>query len=180
MLPIIICLLKLCVLATCLSTDGYYWRDYYGTIPDDAFIGGHDIYGRPIHVGQILHGKNLLTAKIYQNDKRAFYSYYGSEYSSTRDVKILCTLNAQKFEWITTTHDTMHLLTGRHILNGGFEPGHQLYIGRTFHNQEAWIGRIVAAKIDNLGLYIPFEGRETNIKSFEILTYNENRTVLGL
>jgi hypothetical protein len=52
-------------LLSILNLD-YYWRDYYGKIPDDAVEGGKDIRGNPTYIGQafVLH-HGILIGQIY-------------------------------------------------------------------------------------------------------------------
>jgi hypothetical protein len=43
------------VLFTCqtsYSFKNYYWREYTGEIPKDAIVGGRDIDGKNIYIGQ--------------------------------------------------------------------------------------------------------------------------------
>lgn len=67
---------------------GYYWRDYTGEIPPDALPGGTDINGKPVYIGQIFNLRFLIPAKIYEDDKTAYYEYGGKEHSVTDNIKV--------------------------------------------------------------------------------------------
>ncbi|XP_030750293.1 uncharacterized protein LOC115878071 isoform X2 [Sitophilus oryzae] len=47
-------LLVLCFLVGfTISLNEYYWRDYSGTVPHDAYIAGKDTNGQNIYIGQV-------------------------------------------------------------------------------------------------------------------------------
>ena len=44
----------------------YYWREYTGTIPDDALVGGQDINKKDVYIGQAyVHGDGLIVSEIF-------------------------------------------------------------------------------------------------------------------
>lgn len=74
---------------------GYYWRDFAGDIPKDAYPGGKDIKGNPIYIGQI-YDRFLIPAKIYEGEKNAYYEYGGSEHKATINIKVTKQLNLRR------------------------------------------------------------------------------------
>lgn len=60
--------------------DFYYWRDYYGEVPPDAFEAGLDGEGKPTYVGTtyFLDKNHLLPTIIIKNNPLA-YLYVGKD-----------------------------------------------------------------------------------------------------
>ncbi|KAK4874549.1 hypothetical protein RN001_013909 [Aquatica leii] len=171
-------LLFLVVSSIVFVEAGYYWRDYDGIVPKDAIVGGEDSNGDPIYIGQILYIDKLLVAKIYSYDRNAYYTW-GIELSSRENIKILCSPYPERFKWVDTTKNGLHLLINAHLIKGGSEPAYTMYIGRAFHKGQTLVGRIRAGSTPNLnlGLYISVPGKEVIVDSFQILTYDANANV---
>ncbi|KAB0792197.1 hypothetical protein PPYR_14156 [Photinus pyralis] len=150
------------------SVSGYYWRDFDGSIPPDAYAGGIDINSRPIYIAQV-YDRFLIPAKLYYNDNTAYYEYGGKEYGVKQNIKvmaldwpcitvtlqILCTEHPELFEWISTSNEAINSITGKYLVKGGYEPGCTTYIGRIRKDGEVLVGKALA---DNLpvhaGLYV--------------------------
>ncbi|KAF5302556.1 hypothetical protein FQR65_LT00928 [Abscondita terminalis] len=150
-------ILLLCCTCQIHKTNGflyeeYYWQDFEGEIPTDAFPGGKDVNGKPIYVGQVFFASKLLPAKIYEHDKKAYFAW-GYELSQQQMLKY-CAPKIRKD-------------------SSGWEPSYDLYIGRAFYKQETLVGRIrvFGTPASNLGLYISADGKEVILDSFEVLTY---------
>ncbi|KAF2894445.1 hypothetical protein ILUMI_11734 [Ignelater luminosus] len=158
-----------------LNIEGYYWREYAGKVPSDALAGGIDYNGNPIFMGQIFQNGKITPAKIYPDDNKAYYGY-GKEHSGTENIKILCSQHPERFVWIKTKHDEIHLLTKHHIVLSGYHPGKTMYFGRVMYGRETSVGKVGAGINENRGLYITQNGEEINFHLFEILTYNETIT----
>ncbi|KAF5299416.1 hypothetical protein FQA39_LY11562 [Lamprigera yunnana] len=169
---------SLCLLeGGCFLYEEYYWQDFQGVIPKNALAGGKDINGKPIYIGQVLYASKLLPAKIYGNDNKAYYTW-GVEYSTTKDIKILCAPHPERFKWVPTKKNEIHKLINHRPVRGGWEPGYDLYIGRAFYKSETLVGRVRVAGVptSNLGLYISADKKEVIVNDFEILTYDPENT----
>ncbi|KAF2879110.1 hypothetical protein ILUMI_27058 [Ignelater luminosus] len=172
-------LLGLCVFYTNVkancNVEGYYWRDYTGETPADALAGGTDVNGKPIYIGQIFNLRFLIPAKIYENDKTAYYEYGGPEHSIKDNIKILCTQHPEHFKWVRTNNEEIKLMTSGHLVIGGYEPGCTTYIGRVRHAGEILVGK---ALTDNLpqfaGLYVTKDEKAKKYTTFEVLTFDPN------
>ena len=160
--------------------DGYYWRIFNGQIPSDALIAGKDKDGLPIYIGQVLYNDKLLPAKIYTNDRLAYFAW-NSEQSTDKNVKILCTPYPERFSWAQTKKNEIHMLINQYIISGGHESNYVLYIGRAFYNYETTVGRVRTGEraTQNQGLIVSTDGREQSFESFEILTYNPTAEPTG-
>ena len=75
---------------------GYYWRDYTGEIPEDAFPGGLDINQKPTYIGQAyLKGVGLIPTSLYPGqpsmklacDWKANYSNIGMKVRTCTKTK---------------------------------------------------------------------------------------------
>ena len=154
---------------------GYYWREYTGVIPDDAVEGGQAANGLPIYIGQVLYADKLIPAKIYSNDAKAYFAW-NVEQSATLNVKILCSKYPERFNWVATRKNEIHLLTDQHVVSGGYEPGYIMYIGRAQYSGQTLVGKVRAPEksTTNLGLFITNEGKQINLETFEILIYTPN------
>ncbi|KAF5297400.1 hypothetical protein FQR65_LT01331 [Abscondita terminalis] len=150
---------------------GYYWRDFDGTIPDDALPGGIDSTNKPIYIGQVF-ATYLIPAKIYSNDKQAYYEYGGKEFSVTENIKILCTQHPEQFSWIPTDNNRIKSITNTSLVLGGYEPGCTTYIGRTRRGGEVLVGKALA---DNhpgtAGLYVTKKNVAYHSFEFDVLSY---------
>lgn len=86
---------KLLFLLSCLTsyvkpTKDYYWREYNGVIPEDAFPGGADMGGNPTYIGQTFFpSKTILTPTIIERgQKNASINISNERISSYLDTKV--------------------------------------------------------------------------------------------
>jgi hypothetical protein len=50
--------------AACYQRD-YFWREYTGSVPEDAIVGGQDINGKDIYIGQAyVRNEGLIPVRI--------------------------------------------------------------------------------------------------------------------
>ncbi|KAB0801123.1 hypothetical protein PPYR_05477 [Photinus pyralis] len=158
------------------ASPGYYWRDFDGSIPPDAYAGGIDINSRPIYIAQV-YDRFLIPAKLYYNDNTAYYEYGGKEYGVKQNIKILCTEHPELFEWISTSNEAINSITGKYLVKGGYEPGCTTYIGRIRKDGEVLVGKALA---DNLpvhaGLYVTKNQATHHSTKFEVLSFNLDTT----
>ena len=58
----------------------YYWRDYAGTIPQDAVLGGRNEHGDKIYIGQAyVPNVGLIVSEIYKGLDEVEIPYHGIE-----------------------------------------------------------------------------------------------------
>ncbi|CAH1371055.1 unnamed protein product [Tenebrio molitor] len=160
-------------LLSILNLD-YYWRDYYGKIPDDAVEGGKDIRGNPTYIGQafVLH-HGILIGQIYPGQISLTTSKEGIHVTNVYN-KILCSPKQDNFVWVPGNAATLHLTTiNKHLVPGGMEWGKVLNIGRVKYQGELIIGKVCSGTIGKAKLYFPYKGAEITVSSYEILTYEE-------
>ncbi|KAB0805040.1 hypothetical protein PPYR_02010 [Photinus pyralis] len=150
---------------------GYYWRDYFGVVPYDAFPGGQGESGHQTYIGQVYSTNyELLPGTIYNGCHQLRTSARDKELIFEKNMKILATDHSAKLKWIPTKRDSHHLLTDCHLVVGGAEGGATVNIGRINFNGQTIVGTTFPDKVPNNGLWIP--GRNTSFDSYEILTYN--------
>lgn len=162
------------------DVKGFYWRDFDGQVPDDAFEGGLDRNGKPIYIGQV-YANFLIPAQIYSTGNKAYYEYAGMEYGVTENIKILCTQRPEQFEWISTDTSKINSITDKHLIIGGYEPGCTTYIGRIRQEGEILVGKALA---DNLamyqGLHVTQKGKTAKHTAFEVLAFNPKIQLLDV
>ncbi|XP_044252980.1 uncharacterized protein LOC123003961 [Tribolium madens] len=153
----------------------YYWRDYYGEIPDDALPGGYDRNLEPTYIGQLfVLNKGLLTTRIYKGQKCVTASKEGI-YTSSEAIKILCSTQPEKFRWISSTASDLHVESiGKHLVVGGYENGKILNVGRGSYQEEAIVGKVCSYNIGKALMYFPYKNEEINMDSYEVLIYDNN------
>ncbi|KAB0792200.1 hypothetical protein PPYR_14159 [Photinus pyralis] len=151
------------------SATGYYWRDYDGFIPPDAFVAARDDYGNPIYIGQVLHSDKLIPAKILHNDRAAYYELDNKEYEKKENVKIFCTKDPAQFEWIPTSSQELNTITGKFLVKGGYQPNSSTYIGRTTSVGETVLGKVIADTSKD-ALHVTQKGKSHSFTTFEVLS----------
>ncbi|KAB0792202.1 hypothetical protein PPYR_14161 [Photinus pyralis] len=158
-----------------LSTiTGYYWRDYNGVVPPDAFIATRDDYNNPIYIGQVLHSDKLIPAKILHNDKAAYYEFGDKEHEKKENVKIFCTTEPEQFEWIPTSSQELNTITGKFLVKGGYEPNAVTYIGRVKSAGEPLIGKVMADRSKDV-VYVTQNGKSHSFPTYEVLSYQKKK-----
>ncbi|KAF5270572.1 hypothetical protein FQR65_LT05470 [Abscondita terminalis] len=119
-------------------TPGYYWRDVYGQIPQDAFRAGKDNY-----VAQVLTQDNhvLVPAQLKANPVQLTYAYDGQYNFAKSTYKVFATTDANQFEWIKANNDNINQLAlERELIPGGFDDHYPLFIGKSL--QGGFIGSV--------------------------------------
>ncbi|KAK5640390.1 hypothetical protein RI129_011201 [Pyrocoelia pectoralis] len=152
----------------------YFWRDFDGSIPEDAYAGGIDENNKPIYIAQIYsHNQFLIPAKLYYNDKTAYYEYNGKELSVKENIKVLCTQQPERFEWLFTSNEDIKHVTNKYLVKGGYEPGCTTYIGRMRRAGEVLVGKALTDNLPvNAGLYVTKSGTTYHSTTFEVLAFN--------
>ncbi|KAK4874551.1 hypothetical protein RN001_013911 [Aquatica leii] len=150
--------------------EDYCWRDFNGAIPSDAFPAGVDKNGKPIYVGQVLFQDKLINGQIFSDKNVIYFDWLWKEYSSDKNIKILCTEQPQKFEWVPTCYNEV-LFIQKILVPGGFED-YPTYIGRAQCDNEKRVGKIICKPTECFELFTTQNGYTKGHEKFEILTYN--------
>ncbi|KAF5292707.1 hypothetical protein FQR65_LT11175 [Abscondita terminalis] len=178
---ILMCVMRICTEESARAEEpnsGYYWRDYEGIIPCDAYPSGLDSSGRNIYVGQVLHGNKLIPGKIYEGDPNIYFQYRQAALQSATNIKILCTKSPHALEWYATTANDIPMITNQLIVRGGFEPNTYTYVGRVYTGGETAVGKVICLDTECLGLYIAKDGRAILFdKALELLMLRTPGTV---
>ncbi|KAB0791004.1 hypothetical protein PPYR_02804 [Photinus pyralis] len=159
------------------APPGYYWREYDGKIPADAFPGGSDKDELLTYIGQIyLKDYGLLPATITPGSTFAVSSSQGKTIQTDKDVKILCSVDQHMFRWVVSKIGNEHLFKADcPLVNGGSEANQIIHIGRVMHEGATIIGRVFSYWEIYKGLWIPHNGQQKHFDSYEILTFNCQR-----
>ncbi|KAF5302562.1 hypothetical protein FQR65_LT00934 [Abscondita terminalis] len=173
-------LLCLVTSSAALLTEDYCWRDYNGHIPSDAFPAGLDRNGNSIYLGQTLYSNLIIPGKILKNDNNIYFEWAGNEVRKSDNVKIFCTNQPQKFEWITTEkQNLLKLINELEIINGGFEPDYHTFMGRALSDGETLVGKVVCRESNCLGLLTTKNGKTREHNTYQLLTYNSKKKNLN-
>ncbi|KRT84882.1 hypothetical protein AMK59_2754 [Oryctes borbonicus] len=154
-----------CLLYLALADDkhSYFWREYTGTIPDDA-VRFEDLY-----IAQIPYN-GLLPATLYSGKKEAVSECFGRRVTMTTGIKILCDELTETFdwEWVNVNKLTENML--QDYVVGGVEDGSKLYIGKVFHEGEWKIGKVFPGTSRWKGLRIWYNSGDKYItEDFQLL-----------
>jgi hypothetical protein len=151
----------------------YYWRDYFGEIPDDAVPGGTDRNHEMTYIAQVYIPKQgILTTRLYKGSKSVTASRYGI-HTSDVFVKILCSNQPEKLSWVPATAAKLHTeLAGKHLVAGGTENGKTLNIGRVSYQGEVIVGKVCSYNVGNALMFFPYHNNEISVKSYEVLVYD--------
>ncbi|XP_044268762.1 uncharacterized protein LOC123013946 [Tribolium madens] len=171
-------LIQICAVFAQIAPNnrGYYWRDYKYKIPEDAVSCGKDSTGGETYIGQAyVHIDGIIVAQIFPAAKEIFVSSYGLK-KATMAVKILCSKNKDKFEWLRTNSKYFHVnVTDRNPVIGGFNHRElhkgMLHIGRVVHHVEARIGS-VDGFLENAKMNYVHGTTIQTADDFEVLLYN--------
>ncbi|GJQ68813.1 hypothetical protein Trydic_g19801 [Trypoxylus dichotomus] len=150
-------------LAVAGNKHSYYWRDYTGTIPDDA------VRFENLYIAQIPYN-GFLPATLYSDRKEAVTECYGRKVTMKQGIKILCDTLTEAFEWdwVNVHHLTEEKLQDYVI--GGVEDGSTLYIGKVFHEGEWKIGKVFPRSSGWKGLRIWYNGGDKYVTpDFQLL-----------
>lgn len=164
------------LIAAASHNDAFYWRDYTGVIPEDALPAGIDVNGHSVYIGQVsARPRQTEPAKIYINDRNAYYEFNNRERSMKENIKIFCTPHPERFEWITVSYDSIGLLINKQLVIGGYQQQYDTYIGRVREGSEISVGKALRHQNPRRsGLFVTKNGRGARHTSFEILSYNPN------
>ncbi|KAI4454292.1 hypothetical protein MML48_9g00012273 [Holotrichia oblita] len=148
------------------NQHNYFWRDYKGTIPDDAF----EFEG--LVVAQIPYN-GLLPATLYPKSNEAVSECFGRKVSTKTDIKVLCDNYHENFSWeyVNVNNLTTEKLSDYVI--GGTEGGSTLYIGKVFHEGQWKIGKVFPPSSQWKGLRVWYNNGDLyRIEDFQILKYS--------
>ncbi|KAK5638271.1 hypothetical protein RI129_012566 [Pyrocoelia pectoralis] len=158
------------VFALSVILASHYWKDYDGEVPMDAISAGTDKEGKPVYVGQIyMKDHGLLPATIVPEANFTFTATGSKVIQTNKDIKILCSIDGG-LKWLSTKAAEERSCS---FVNGGaklsVKKWKTLYIGRANYQGETKVGQIFP---DYRELYIPYNGEEAHLRSYEILSYN--------
>jgi hypothetical protein len=131
----------------------------HAPLPPNAIFVGNDSDGSPMYVGRAHHMGDHLPAKVIPSKKVAYISYDGKEIPYY-NYEVLCNGNVQ---WVHSGHG--HVLPNA-VPGGRTASGETLYIGRASYAGATTPGKIHPS---HGNLYIPYNGGEVAIGTYEIL-----------
>ncbi|GJQ86097.1 hypothetical protein Trydic_g15253 [Trypoxylus dichotomus] len=142
------------------------WKVYVdGRIPSDA-LPGHD--GK--FIGLVYYDGQVLPAQVCPED-RSGIAVLAEKQIIDENIKMLCTSNPKAFVWepinfACATEDEM-----KDAIKGGFQDGYVVFIGKTCHEGEWKIGKVVPMNKPNKGLE-----RTTVVRIFKGTLENANHS----
>ncbi|XP_018562464.1 uncharacterized protein LOC108904403 [Anoplophora glabripennis] len=157
------------------STQGYYWRDYTGMIPEDAVEGGHDKNNIPTYIGQVyVHNFGISTVTIYPGKTCVTLSV--ENFDVWNYIKILCSPFKENFKWVSADAKRLHVqMTGKHLVPGGVEwNGLVTNIGRILYQGELLVAKVCGFNVGNAKLYYRIGNGQKDTDYYEILTYDDD------
>ncbi|XP_063922988.1 uncharacterized protein LOC135137293 [Zophobas morio] len=166
------------------SPPGYYWRDYTGEIPEDAFPAGLDANTKPTYIGQAyLAGVGLIVTNVYPGQTTMNLPYY-QVHPSDVGMKILCSSNPNSLFWENVTNRELPSTTaGKEVIIGGYQTNVYrmiLNIGRVLFQGELIVGKVTGNhptenKAGQGILYFVAGGQENSVNSYQVLLYDSSK-----
>ncbi|KAI4454304.1 hypothetical protein MML48_9g00013385 [Holotrichia oblita] len=141
-----------------------------GTIPDDAFNGGENLY-----VAQIV--SYWLMPGTFNAKTKEAYTEQGNKVVMKDNIKLLCDLNTENFYWEQVHISDLVDEELDDLVVGGMELNTTLYIGKAYHDGELQITKIFPPthKYEGLRLWDQKNGTYPE-QSFEVLKYRNQHT----
>ncbi|RZC33313.1 hypothetical protein BDFB_011922, partial [Asbolus verrucosus] len=149
----------------------YYWRDYNGVIPEDAFPGGQDAHGDDVYIGQIyVNYVGLCVGPIVPGKTEVEFYCWGYN-NATAGIKILCTSHREYLQWLSTSSSSFHLDTiNKHTVIGGYDQNAEIPHNYNIGRFNRVIGVVDAVTPETVYLYILEEGDQyRRIDNYEVL-----------
>ncbi|KAK5641832.1 hypothetical protein RI129_010379 [Pyrocoelia pectoralis] len=147
----------------------YYWRDYRGKVPSDAFLSGANNDEEPIYIAQVLYKDLLVPGEIVPNKLEAVFEWGNAVRRAFSNVKILCSKDPTQFQWVH--YRNYDFKADDNYIKGGYEEGKQIFIGRGIHDDETVVGKIVIDKLNPIWLHTVHKGEVVRLKEFEVLSF---------
>ncbi|KAJ3647970.1 hypothetical protein Zmor_019811 [Zophobas morio] len=167
-------LVTLLFFGSCFCADeDYYWREYFGAVPADAFVAGKTLDGKNVYIGQAyLKDAGIIVAQISPGEKEVSVPYNGI-HKVNKYIKILCGPQV-KFYWMKANATDLHVqVTDKHAVLGGHEDKNgYMNIGRISLSGDVKIGKVNSFWVENAYFYYNENGKEKKLRSYEILMYN--------
>lgn len=170
---------QLCGGAIISSVEDYFWRDYSGIVPRDAFAAGTDSNGQPTYIAQISIPSvqdprrstvDVIPAVLRAGEVEVYAPYnLGVHYVNAMNssVKVMCVYSTGYYKW----HSPKDPLSSYHrYVVVGSESSRPLYLGRAVMNNQSLTGKIYADDRRRLIVGV-YQGGQVYLDSFAILTY---------
>ncbi|XP_044748809.1 uncharacterized protein LOC123309664 [Coccinella septempunctata] len=93
----------------------YYWRDFYGVIPPDAYPLGPSTQFPQTYIGFVYdpsHNGTFATT-IYDGLDYVYNANNGNTTKISKHMQILCTKSPEKMQWFNITKESYKTLTGQ-------------------------------------------------------------------
>ncbi|XP_063922957.1 uncharacterized protein LOC135137267 [Zophobas morio] len=150
---------------------GYYWRDYTGEIPEDAFPGGLDSNSKHTYIGQaFLAGEGVIPTTLYPGQTGLNLPCNWKVNYSEISMKILCTSSRSSLSWENTTNKELPLTTaGKRAVIGGHQHRGKLNVGRVLHQGELIVGKVHSIQPGQGEMYFVSGDKEISVNSYQVL-----------
>jgi hypothetical protein len=172
--PLHLLLFLLIPLASCTDAN-YYWREYAGNIPPDALVGGADINGENVYMGQAyVKNSGLIPVQIKAGVKEVYAPMKGAQ-KVDRYIKILCGA-LEDFAWVPTNATDLHLeLLNRQVVTGGHEDETgRVVVGRIGFDGGTQIGKINTFPVGKSYFrWVDVHKKEREVTTYDVLVYQK-------
>ncbi|XP_045474288.1 uncharacterized protein LOC123680434 [Harmonia axyridis] len=162
--------------------EGFFWRDFYGMIPPDAYILGDSSQKPQTYMGLVYdpaHNGTFVTT-IFDGTPYVYNPFKGKTFKLTENIKILCTLQPHRLVWTKLTQEILDKLrekADRKNVVGGY------HVELTKENRTEYIPHYIvkyaskttyvgyASKLNDTMEYAKQDGTVGSTKNFEWLMY---------
>ncbi|XP_022907889.1 uncharacterized protein [Onthophagus taurus] len=137
------------IFVSCGNAD-VYWRDYKGTIPNDAVPTDNGTCIAQV----ILANCGNVPGTLYQHKKVAVTESSGKRVEFLSNIKVLCSPNPSALKWQFVNTNQLDAKFLEKCIVGGFEIGYTVYIGKVFHQGQWKIGKVFPPHAEYTGLRV--------------------------
>ncbi|XP_044748600.1 uncharacterized protein LOC123309510 [Coccinella septempunctata] len=106
--------------------DDYYWREYYGVIPPDAFKIGSSDQKPQTYVGLVFDPERngTFVTTIFDGTNYVYNVVKGKKSKLTEHIQILCTMKPERLIWMVLNPEILKNLKDRKNVQGHFHIGY--------------------------------------------------------
>ncbi|KAL3267031.1 hypothetical protein HHI36_011174 [Cryptolaemus montrouzieri] len=162
-----------------IKPAAYYWRDFYGDIPDDAYPLGPPTQNPQTYIGIVLDAPNngQYTTTIFEGLNFVYSGSEGNTTHKTEQIKILCTLEPENMIWMKLTLENIKSIGDDKPVKGGLIRGTNNW-GINFITKSTKCGITYAGYINRLAepmKYIQINGNFNTTEEFMNLLYRPKK-----
>ncbi|KAK9870086.1 hypothetical protein WA026_006181 [Henosepilachna vigintioctopunctata] len=163
---------------------GFYWRDFYDDIPEDAYPVGEKNQNPQTYIGKVFdpsHNGTFLTT-IFEGFNYVYNAFNNTVTKKSTHIQIMCTRSPKKLLWEKITTENVNNFPDYIYVTAGAHPGYverykspltrSFYIVKTTKSKVTYIGS--AGNLTDLLEYATSDGMFQTSDTKMFLLYKKN------